>query len=96
MAIKKHTINGISYKIDFTDRIDGVTETKDIPESCSILALDGVSLRAFHSLFHEALEANGSCSECLHNPDGTFRTWEPANLCWRWINEHFVRLGAKE
>jgi hypothetical protein len=84
--IKTHTFNGEFTKIEYTDRIDGVTETTEPAETQTITILTGNDFRAFHSALHEALEASGFCDNCLHE-GGDCRTWDPARFLWRWLGK---------
>jgi len=82
--IKTHTFNGTKYKIDFVTSIEGVTDTKEKPkEPLEMNILDGNDFKAFHSAFHESLEASGFCDKCLHFSDGTPRTIDAARFLWR-------------
>ena len=80
---KTHTFNNIKHKIDYADSIEGVTDTSDIPDILEVLILTGNDFKAFHSAFHEALEASGFCDKCLHFSDGTPRTIDAARFLWR-------------
>jgi len=81
--IKTHTFNGTKYKIDYADIIEGVTDTDEIPDVLEVLILTGNDFKAFHSAFHESLEASGFCDSCLHFSDGTPRTIDAARFLWR-------------
>lgn len=82
--VNTHTFNNVKYKIDFVKSIDGVTDTKEKPkEPLEMDILDGNDFRAFHSAFHESLEASGFCGKCLHFSDGTPRTIDAARFLWR-------------
>ena len=82
--VNTHSFNGVKYKIDFVKSIDGVTDTKEKPkEPLEMDILDGNDFRAFHSAFHESLEASGFCDTCLHFSDGTPRTIDAARFLWR-------------
>ena len=84
--IKTHTFNGTKYKINFVKSIEGVTNTKDIPkEPLDMDVLTGESFKAFHSVFHESLEASVFCDRCLHRLDGDSRTIDAARFIWRWL-----------
>lgn len=82
--VQTHTFNGIRYKIDFVKSIEGVTDTKEKPvEPLEMNILTGNDFVAFHSAFHESLEASGFCDKCLHFSDGTPRTIDAARFIWR-------------
>jgi hypothetical protein len=86
--VKTHTFNGTKYQIDFVTSIEGVTDTKERPkEPLGMDILDGNDFKAFHSAFHESLEASGFCDKCLHiqrgDKRGTSRTVDAARLLWR-------------
>jgi len=83
MVVKTHTFIGKKHIIDFADSIEGVTDTAEIPNPPEMLILTGGDFKAFHSAFHESLEASGFCDECLHFPDGTPRTIDAARFLWR-------------
>lgn len=79
-----HTFNGTLYDIDIVDSIEGVTDTKEKPrEPLEMDILRGNDFRAFHSAFHESLEASGFCDVCLHFSDGTPRTIDATRFLWR-------------
>lgn len=83
-TVRTHTFNGVQYAIDFVQSIEGVTDTKEKPkEPLGMDILDGNDFRAFHSAFHESLEASDFCDECLHFSDGTPRTVDAARFLWR-------------
>ncbi len=83
-----HTFNGVLYKIDQVTAIEGVTDTKEVPkEPLEMNILDGNDFKAFHSAFHESLEASGFCDVCLHFTDGTPRTIDAARFLWRLTNQ---------
>ncbi len=83
-VVKTHTFDGIEYKIDFVRSIEGVCDTNEKPqEPLEMDILDGNDFRAFHSAFHESLEASGFCDACLHFSDGTPRTIDAARFLWR-------------
>lgn len=82
--VKTHTFNGIKYEMDFVKSIDGVTDTKEkVQEPLEMTILTGNDFKAFHSVFHESLEASGFCDKCLHFSDGTPRTIDAARFLWR-------------
>ena len=82
--VHTHTFNGILYSIDIVTSIEGVTDTKEKPkEPLEMNILEGNDFRAFHSAFHESLEASGFCDACLHFSDGTPRTIDAARFLWR-------------
>jgi len=83
--VRTHTFNKIKYTIDLVGSIDGVTDTKEIPkEPLQMNILGGNDFRAFHSAFHESLEASGFCDQCMHfRKDGTPRTIDAARFLWR-------------
>ena len=81
--VKTHTFNSTKYKIEYADSIEGVTDTPEIPEILEVLILTGNDFKAFHSAFHESLEASGFCDKCLHFSDGTPRTIDAARFLWR-------------
>ena len=82
--IKTHTFDGVKYKIDVVKSIEGVTDTKEKPkEPLGMDILAGNDFKAFHSAFHESLEASGFCDSCLHFLDGTSRTVDAARFLWR-------------
>ena len=84
--IKTHTFCGRRYKIVVADLIEGVTDVPyDPDDDLEMMILSGKDLRAFHSAFHESLEGSGFCDACMHNKDGTYRTWDAAKFLWRWI-----------
>lgn len=85
--IKTHTFKGRKYNIQFTGRIDGLTDIPGVHKEAVVMILDGKNFRAFHSAFHEALEASGFCNDCLHDKNGNFTTEDPARFLWRWIHE---------
>ena len=84
--IHTHTFNGVRYKIEFTDRIDGATDCDEPFVNPEMLILLGSDFRAFHAAFHEALEASGFCDACLHDSEGEPRTWDAARFLWRWLD----------
>lgn len=82
--VRTHTFNKVKYKIDFVKSIEGVTDTKEKPkEPLEMDVLAGNGFIAFHSVFHESLEASGFCYKCLHFPDGTSKTVDAARFLWR-------------
>lgn len=81
--IRTHTFNGTTYKIDFTDKIEGVTETPEPSDNPHIILIEGSDFRAFHAAFHEALEASGFCDSCMHDKEGYPRTEDAARFLWR-------------
>ena len=82
--VKTHTFNGTLYVIDIVKSIEGVTDTKEKPEEpLEMDILTGNDFKAFHSAFHESLEASGFCDACLHFSDGTPRTIDAARFLWR-------------
>ena len=82
--VRTHTFNGVRYKIDLVKSIEGVTDTKEKPtEPLGMDILAGNNFIAFHSAFHESLEASGFCDACLHFTDGTPRTIDAARFLWR-------------
>ena len=83
MAVKTHTFNGRKYYIDFNKSIEGVTDTPEIPERLWMELIEGDDFIAFHSAFHESLEASGFCDKCMHKRDGTPRTIDAARFLWR-------------
>lgn len=79
-----HTFNKVKYKIDLVKSIEGVTDTKETPkEPLEMNILTGNDFIAFHSAFHESLEASGFCDKCLHFSDGDSRTIDAARFLWR-------------
>ena len=85
-TLRSHTFNGKKYLVEFTGRIDGMTDTPDVEgELPRMVILDNNNLRAFHSAMHEAMEAMGMCDKCLHKENGDFATWDIASFLWRWI-----------
>ena len=84
MVVRTHTFNGTLYAIDIVESIEGVTDTKEKPkEPLEMNILAGNDFKAFHSAFHESLEASGFCDACLHFSDGTPRTIDAARFLWR-------------
>ena len=84
MVVRTHTFNGTLYAIDIVKSIEGVTDTKEEPEEpLEMDILTGNDFKAFHSAFHESLEASGFCDACLHFSDGTPRTIDAARFLWR-------------
>lgn len=83
MTVRSHTFNGKRHVIEFADSIEGVTDTDEIPENLEMLILSGNDFKAFHSAFHESLEASGFCDTCLHFSDGTPRTIDAARFLRR-------------
>ena len=83
MTVKTHTFNGRKYFIDFVKSIEGVTDTPDKPKKLGMDILNGNDFIAFHSAFHEALEASGFCDKCMHKKDGTPKTIDAARFLWR-------------
>ena len=83
MSIRTHTFNGTKYFIDFVKSIEGVTDRIETPEFLEMTILKGTDFKAFHSAFHEALEASGFCDACMHFPDGNSRTIDAARFMWR-------------
>lgn len=82
--VKTHTFIGVKYKIDLVKSIEGITDTKEVPpEPLEMNILDGDDFKAFHSAFHESLEASGFCNKCLHFRNGTPRTIDAAMFLWR-------------
>ena len=81
--IRTHTFVGTKHTIDFAKSIEGVTDTLEISEMPEMLILTGNDFKAFHSAFHESLEASGFCDKCLHFKDGTPRTIDAARFLWR-------------
>lgn len=84
--VRTHTFNGRKYKIEFCDRIDGVTDIPGEPETFEMLILAGSDLKALHAALHEGCEASDMCDECLHGydrDDGYPRTWDLARFLWR-------------
>ncbi len=72
------------YKIDIVKSIEGVTDTMEKPEEpLEMNILVGNDFVAFHSAFHESLEASGFCDPCLHFTDGTPGTIDAARFLWR-------------
>lgn len=85
--VKTHTFNNVKHRMDFVDSIEGVTDTKEKPrEPFEMTILTGNDFKAFHSAFHESLEASGFCDACLHFADGTPRTVDAARFLWRLKN----------
>ena len=86
-VVRTHTFNDKLYKIEEVDRIDGVTDTDDIPDTLEMMILDGNDLRALHSAMHEGMEASGMCDKCLHDYEKRDsrlpRTWDIARFLWR-------------
>ena len=82
-TIKTHTFNGRRYSIEKVKSIEGVTDVPGEPDPYTMLILSGNNFIAFHSAFHESLEAAGFCDACLHKKDGTPNTIEAARLIWR-------------
>ena len=78
-----HSFNGTKYKIEFTYKIEGVTDTPETPTIPGVLLLTGRDFAAFHSAFHESLEASGFCEKCMHDKEGYPRTIDAARLLWR-------------
>ena len=64
MTVKTATFNGVKYKIAFTAKIEGVTDTdeKVTDKNREMLILEGNDFAACHSIFHERLKANMLCS----------------------------------
>lgn len=84
MNVRTHTFNGTKYNIDFVKSIEGVTDSNvDVDEPLEMTILDGDDFIAFHSAFHESLEASGFCDKCMHFKDGTPRTIDAARFLWR-------------
>lgn len=83
--IKTHKFSGKTYKIDFADSIEGVCDSphKDDGKKREMTILTGNNVRALNSALHEAMEAEGFCDKCLHNPDGTTRTENIGRFLWR-------------
>jgi len=87
--IHTHSFNGTKYKIDFVDAIDGATDVIEKAGGLLEMAiLTGNDFRAFHSAFHESLEASGFCDSCMHFKDGTPATIDAAKFLWRWLKEN--------
>ena len=58
--VRTHKFNGTRYKIDFVTAIEGVTDTLEMPvEPLGMDILESDGFIAFHSAFHESLEASG-------------------------------------
>ncbi len=86
-VVKTHTFSGQLYKVEEVNRIDGVTDTFDLPDSPEMMILAGTDLKAFHSAMHEGMEASGMCDNCLHGYEEIDsrlpRTWDVARFLWR-------------
>lgn len=82
-SVKTHTFCGKKYRIDFVHAIEGVTNTPEIADECTMDIIRGNDFRAFHAALHESLEASGFCDVCLHFSDGTPRTIDAARFLWR-------------
>ena len=85
--IKTHTFRLGKYYIEFTDRIDGVTDTPDETswEKCrhDMLLLNGGDLKALNSALHEAMHAEKIPDEYLHDKEGYSDTERIAKFLWR-------------
>jgi len=81
--VKSHTFNGRKYKVELTERIDGVTDVPGTPDPYEILILDGNDLKALHSALHEGLEAIGASDIHDYRDDGYPKTWDVAKFLWR-------------
>ena len=86
--IKTHKFNGVKYDIDLADSIEGVTDNGEIELKPKMLILTGNDFKAFHSAFHEALEASGFCDICMHFKDGNSRTIDAARFLTRWLRKN--------
>lgn len=86
-AVLSHTFSGQLYKIEEVNRIDGVTDTDDVPDTLEMMILDSNDLRALHSAMHEGMEASGMCDKCLHGYEERDsrlpKTWDIARFLWR-------------
>ncbi|KKK74240.1 hypothetical protein LCGC14_2885750 [marine sediment metagenome] len=87
-VVKTHTFNGTPYLIEQVQRIDGVTDTGDVPDPpLEMLILRGDNITALHSALHEGMEAIGACDKCVHDydsrDDGRPKTWDVARFLWR-------------
>ncbi len=83
--VKTHTFNGIKYKIEQAERIDGVTDVQEDDSPPEMLILDGDDLKSLHSAMHEGMEAIRACDKCIHGyrDDGYPETWDVAKFLWR-------------
>ena len=83
--IKQFTFGGQKYKVGWTDWIGGFTNS---PEGSpaemgrEMCLIDGNTLKHFHALVHEALEAHGVPSEYLHDANGDTKTEDISRFIW--------------
>ncbi len=88
--VKTHTFSGRKFRVEQVVRIDGVTDTDELPDlnlPLDMCILRGNGIVALHSALHEGMEANECCNKCLHGYDGRYdgraRTWDIATFLWR-------------
>lgn len=83
--IKQFTFGGRKFKISWTGWIGGFTNS---PEGSpaemdrEIVLIDGDTLKHFHAVVHEALEAYGIPSEHLHDANGDTKTEDLSRFIW--------------
>ncbi len=83
MKLKTHTFNGRKYIIEEVASIEGVTDVPGEPDPFTMLILEGDDFIAFHSAFHESLEASDFCDKCMHKKDGSPNTIDATRFLWR-------------
>jgi hypothetical protein len=81
--IRTHTFNGVTYKIEFADRIDGVCDVPDDETAPEILLVPGKKQRHLNAALHEALHAIGVPDKYLHDEEGFSQTEDVARFLWR-------------
>jgi hypothetical protein len=91
--VSTHTFNGRKYRVNYAHAIYGMT---DVPaaqvgsgqEKWDMTLILGNDFKAFHSAFHESLEASGYPSSVLHDKDGNPTTTDAARFLWRtWVQK---------
>jgi len=56
MKVRTHTFNGVKYKIDFTGKIDGLADTKELLPSI-VIACGEDTQNELITIIHEAMHA---------------------------------------
>jgi hypothetical protein len=86
MTIKYHTFKLGKYKIEFTHRIEAVTDVPvddwDNTEKVMLLTKKK-GIRGLDNALHEALHAEGVPDEYLHDDEGYSITRRVARFLWR-------------